>query len=262
MKTYILDIIPKIQKFSKKLDKISVLTEKHWVMLDDSLNEKLVYIFREKENQLLISADGKVEKGTWEYLGNNSLLIDKNNESFLFKHGFIDDYILALKIDGKDEYAILVNEQKFNEQLNSISTILTFLEITYVEIEIKKPDIIPQLVNNDSVTLSSNYKTKVNSIDKFDINLYPELVNDIRLINQKLETLDGNYNVDILLSFSRDHKINANLINSFPDFAEIVINKKIQINLIEKIFQNSKEKPNYRKEFEEYLIAEIGKSSR
>ena len=35
MKTYILDIIPKIQKFSQRLDDLTVLLDKHWVVLDE-----------------------------------------------------------------------------------------------------------------------------------------------------------------------------------------------------------------------------------
>ncbi len=107
MKTFFLDLIPKIQKYSEKLDNITVLTNKHWVLLNEE-NQKTVYIFREENNQLLISKNGKIEKGIWEYLGNNSLLIDQTNGSYLFKHGFIDDSILALKIDGSDEYALLI----------------------------------------------------------------------------------------------------------------------------------------------------------
>ena len=50
MKTFILDIIPKIQRFSQKLDNITTLTNKHWVIIDENIEKKVVYIFREKEN--------------------------------------------------------------------------------------------------------------------------------------------------------------------------------------------------------------------
>jgi hemin uptake protein HemP len=96
MKTYISDIIPKLQRFSRKLDDLTYLTNQHWVVVDDINNIKSVYIFR-TNNQLLISNNGKVSKANWEYLGNNSILIDKNDESYLFKHGFLDENILALK---------------------------------------------------------------------------------------------------------------------------------------------------------------------
>jgi hypothetical protein len=89
MKTFIADIIPKIQRFSKKLDDITLLTNQHWVSLSDILNSKTVYIFR-PNNQLLVSENGFVQKGTWEYLGNQSLLLDTNSQSYLLKQSFFD----------------------------------------------------------------------------------------------------------------------------------------------------------------------------
>ena len=131
MKTYITDIIPKIQRFSQKLDDLSKLTNQHWVSLGDISQSKCVYIFR-PNNQLLISVDGIVEKGTWEYLGNQSLLLDMKNKSFLLKHGFFDETILALKLDSSDGYAFFINETKYYGELNSIEEILIFLENKYL----------------------------------------------------------------------------------------------------------------------------------
>src|ERR1035437_3939985 len=132
MKTFIADIIPRLQKYSQKLDNLSLLTNQHWVVVDEIANSKTVYIFR-PNNELLISKNGKVEKAKWEYLGNNTLLIDLKEESYLFRHGFFDENILALKIDGREEYAFLVNETKFEKELNSSERILEFLQRKYIE---------------------------------------------------------------------------------------------------------------------------------
>lgn len=136
MKTYISDIIPTIQRFSQKLDNLTMLTNQHWVVIDEIENSKIVYIFR-LNNELLISQNGKVEKARWEYLGCNSLLIDRRDESYLFKHGFFDENILALKIDSKNEYVFLVNETKFDKELNSLTNIIEFLNKNYIEENIK-----------------------------------------------------------------------------------------------------------------------------
>ncbi len=137
MKTFISDIIPSLQRFSKKLDDLTLLTNQHWVAIDDISNNKNVYIFR-NNNDLLISQNGKVEKAKWEYLGNNSLLIDKKDECYLFKHGFFDENILALKIDSKDEYAFLINENKYDGDLNSIDRVIDFLTKKYIEPQTRK----------------------------------------------------------------------------------------------------------------------------
>lgn len=144
MRTYFSDIIPKIQRFSQRLDNLTLLTNQHWVVIDDIDKTKNVFIFREN-NELLIAQNGKVEKAKWEYLGNNTLLIDRKEDSYLFKHGFFDENILALKVDSKDEYAFLVNETKYDKELNSSLSVSEFLNRKYIEPSIKqsiqsKPD--------------------------------------------------------------------------------------------------------------------------
>ncbi|NDK55842.1 hypothetical protein [Pontibacter fetidus] len=136
MKTYVSDVFPKLQRFSEKLDNLTLLTEQHWVSIDNIHNTKQVYNFRDN-NDLLISTDGKIEKGKWEYLGNKSLMIEKPNESYLFKHGFFDENILALKIDSKNEYAVFVNENKYNGDINSLEKVSDFLENKYIESSLK-----------------------------------------------------------------------------------------------------------------------------
>jgi hypothetical protein len=132
MKTFITDIIPKIQRFSEKLDNTTLLTNQHWVLIDNIEQEKQVYLFR-PNNELLISKNGKIEKGKWEYLGNKSLIIDQGDQAYLFKHGFFDENLLALKIDSKEEYAPFINENKYNGDMNSSEKVIAFLTDQYLE---------------------------------------------------------------------------------------------------------------------------------
>jgi len=134
MKTYFTDFIPKIQRFSEKLDNLTLLTNQHWVLLDKIDDEKKVYLFRDN-NELLISTNGKVIKGRWEYLGNKSLLIDHVDSSYLFKHGFFDQNVLALKIDSKQEYAVFVNENNYEGELNTLEKAFDFLKRKYLSLD-------------------------------------------------------------------------------------------------------------------------------
>ncbi len=131
MKSYFSDIIPKIKRYSQQLDNISLLTNKHWVVIDELRNSKIVFIFR-ANSELIISQNGKAERGRWEYLDNNTLLIDRKDDLFLFRHGFLDSTILALKVDGKEEYTFLVNETKYQADLNSIEKVSSFLGSKYL----------------------------------------------------------------------------------------------------------------------------------
>src|SRR5690606_14275870 len=180
MKTYLAGIIPKIKKYSEKLDNLTLLTNQHWVVLNELQNSKFVYIFR-NNYELLISENGVVEKGRWEYLGNNSLLIEKGNKIFLFRHGFFDSNILALKIDGREEYAFLVNENNYGGDLNNIEKVLNFLEDKYLKI------IPPNQVSSPK---------EIEYLDYKEIVLNQEL-NPIRNNSGKYRYLDKNKNVII-----------------------------------------------------------------
>ena len=144
MQTYISDIIPSISRYSKQLNDETLLTSRHWVVIDEIVNRKNIYIFR-KNRDLLISTNGLVEKGTWDYLGNDKILIEQNGKAFLFRHGFFEDDFLALKLDGGEEYAFLVNEQKIDENLNSGLSIHSFLTKKYIV----APIVIPQDVESE-----------------------------------------------------------------------------------------------------------------
>ena len=131
MRTFIADIIPQLQVYSKRLDNLTLLTNQQWVLVDEHMNSKTVYIFR-SNSELLISRNGEVEKAKWEYLGNNSLLLDLKDKSYLFRHGFFDENILALKLDSKAEYAFFLNENKGQTDINSISGVVEFLNSKYL----------------------------------------------------------------------------------------------------------------------------------
>lgn len=131
MTMYLSNIIPRIQQYSQTLDNLALLMNQHWVVIDEIMNSKVVYIFRQND-ELLISQNGIVEEAKWKYLGNGTLLIKKRENSYLFKQGFFDENILALKIDGNNGYAFLANETKYETELNSIENINEFLNENYI----------------------------------------------------------------------------------------------------------------------------------
>lgn len=197
MRTYISEIIPKIKRYSQDLDNLTLLTNQHWVVLDELSKTKTVYIFRKNE-ELLIATNGIVEKAKWEYLGQNTILIDLKDQSFLFKHGFFDENILALKVDSKEEYAILINESKYEGELNSIEAVTNLLNKKYVVNPIAKNNKLESSINkllpikfvkngfslklgqykeySVSTFNGSSYNYKKTSNDRYFINLQGESV--------------------------------------------------------------------------------------
>lgn len=219
MKTYLADIIPKIKRFSKKLDDLTLLTNQHWVVIDELKNSKFVYIFR-SNNELLISQNGKIERGKWEYLGNNSLLIDRKEDSYLFRHGFFDENILALKVDGKEEFAFLVNENKYSGDLNSIEKVIEFLEKKYLKI-------IPQYqIEISSYNVDSDY---IPTILKLDQELIP-----VENEDHKFGYMDKEGNLILAYKYDNAYEFSEDLARVYLtkkgiDYYGFIDNKGIEV---------------------------------
>lgn len=118
MKTFLLDTFNRYKRLSESLDIETILCNKTWFVFNNS-GEKEIYIFQEK-GKLLISLNGKVTHGTWEYIhANKSLIISGNNQSYMVHAAYVDNTLFALNIDGTNEYAFLIdehNKQHFQPQ--------------------------------------------------------------------------------------------------------------------------------------------------
>lgn len=137
MKTYLSDVIPAIKRKSKKLDDVTVLKNVHWKLVDEESGSRIVYIFRD-QNELLISKNGEVEKGRWEHLGGDSILIEIDNKAYLFKQGFYNNYVLGLKKDGINEYAIMINEEEIDKEVKSLKDLNHIPNLLSTQKESKK----------------------------------------------------------------------------------------------------------------------------
>jgi hypothetical protein len=155
MITYISNIIPRIQNYSKKLDQLTKLKNKNWVLISENPKEKKVFIFRDN-SQLVIANNGKVSIEKWDYVGENQIILSINNQNYLFKHGFLDSTVLALKLDSQQKYAFFINEHKLNLELNSAKKIEQFLIDKYLKGS-----------NDNLITVSDEYHlTKIKTINK------------------------------------------------------------------------------------------------
>jgi hypothetical protein len=110
MKIYLQNLVKELKQYSESLDKQSILINKPWALVDSDLGiQKLIF---RRDNQLIMSKDGQVTTGRWEYLAEaKCLLIDRGVDKILCNENYIDDSILVLKIDGKSEnFIVLANE--------------------------------------------------------------------------------------------------------------------------------------------------------
>ena len=137
METNLSVLIPRVRKLSQKFDNTSLILSHHWVLVDEINSKKKLYIFR-KNKELLISEDGQVDIASWRYLGKNTLLVENNTEKNLYKHGFFDQNLIAIKIRDDENYSFFVDEEKFDHGLNSENKIAKYLYDKYLNNTIKK----------------------------------------------------------------------------------------------------------------------------
>ncbi|MCX6230352.1 MAG: hypothetical protein NTZ33_02300 [Bacteroidetes bacterium] len=110
MKEYLEHLVIELKNYSKTLDKTSILVDKPWALIDSDFEmQKLIF---KKNKELIMSKDGQVSMGAWDYLSEaKSLLIDRGVDKILCNECFIDDAVLILKLDGsKMNFFILANE--------------------------------------------------------------------------------------------------------------------------------------------------------
>lgn len=113
MKTYFLDAIKRIKRFSEKFNVSTTLCDKTWVVFNDT-GEREVYIFLPDES-VFITSDGIGIKGKWHWVSaNESLIINKDDNVLMFHPAFIDNTILALTLDGTNKMAFLIEQGNQN----------------------------------------------------------------------------------------------------------------------------------------------------
>ena len=163
MKYYLTEIIPRLKKYSASLDQSALLVDKPWVVSSsEEAFEKLIF---RSDGRVHLSRDGEVTDGKWEYLPEaQSLLIDYGNRKRLYRHQYLDEAVLALKIDSKissdDDFYLLVDEKKVPD-CNAKAYLENKL-INKVEGATARsiPHQLPQANNNHETLRVSNSKLK------------------------------------------------------------------------------------------------------
>ncbi len=102
--------VKSLSRASKSLSKKSLFIEKPWALVDND-NEIQKLIFK-KDGELILSKNGQVEIGSWQYLAEaRSLLIDRVRDKLLLQEQFIDENVLILRKDGTtNDFFALANE--------------------------------------------------------------------------------------------------------------------------------------------------------
>lgn len=114
MKTYLLDTINRIRRFSESLDVQTALCNRPWIVFNDS-GEKEVLIF-DPDGSVLITVNGVGVRSTWQWIpANKSLIINQHDDTIIMLHPeYYNNSVMALNRDGTQEYAFLIDDNNRN----------------------------------------------------------------------------------------------------------------------------------------------------
>lgn len=136
MKNFLSDLIPRIQRYSRKLDELSLLQNQQWVSVNQQSEKAKTFIFR-SSGELLVVNSGIVQRGTWEYLSTGCLLVSFSSTTLMLNHAFFDKNVLILNINSFENYSVFVNQSKEAATINSVDAVERYLSRTYLNPELE-----------------------------------------------------------------------------------------------------------------------------
>ena len=141
MKNLFRGLISTTKSLGEKLENYTLIIDKTWLWVNPSDSVvKTSYIFRGKNDELLISLNGRIDKGKWEYIKNsNCLLIELDGVAKLFQILYIREHYLVFQNDFDPTLFVFVNESFYRNKYAKLnSKILDSVLRDIVEIEFIK----------------------------------------------------------------------------------------------------------------------------
>jgi hypothetical protein len=130
MNDYLHNTIPNLKPFNYERHHDALLINQEWVLVNGISKKKSVYTFKE-DNILEISRKDDVIKTTWNISIQNIFTIETEDGMMTVKAYFRDDDILVLNNQAKEEFALYINTRNYNDELNSVEDIQSFLKEKY-----------------------------------------------------------------------------------------------------------------------------------
>lgn len=130
MNDYLHNSIPNLKPFDFDRHHDALFINQQWVLVNGISEKKSVYTFRE-DNILEIERKNTVINTSWSINVQNVFSIETEDGLISVKAYFKDDDILVLNHQDKQEFALYINTTNYDEELNSVDDIQSFLKEKY-----------------------------------------------------------------------------------------------------------------------------------
>jgi len=126
MKNLFKGIISTTKSLGEQFENYTLLVDKVWFLITaNHLESKTTYIFRSKNDELLISTNGNIKKGKWEYIKtSNCLLLDIDGVPKLFQVLYTREHYLVFQNDYHPALFVFVNESYYRNKYAKLGGII------------------------------------------------------------------------------------------------------------------------------------------
>lgn len=118
MKNLFKGIISATKGITVKIENYNLIVDKVWFLIfEDKENTKTTYILRSKNDELLISINGNINKGKWEYIKtSNCLLLEMDGISKIYQILYIRENYLIFQNDFDPTVVFFINKSYFKNK--------------------------------------------------------------------------------------------------------------------------------------------------
>lgn len=131
MQKYLLNLIPRIKKYGKQLNKVEEFVDKSWIFYNES-GDVVVYRFK-RNNVLRKTVNGNIQDLFWELEGLDAIsVIDPiTKKGEMYRHGFVLDGLLIVQKEGIQSAPVIF----FNEAVIPDGNVSSYLFDIFVRKE-------------------------------------------------------------------------------------------------------------------------------
>lgn len=241
MRTFFLDFLPRLKRMDKKLNLVTTVTSRTWVLVQEGSASKVAFLFGD-DNVLRLSENGKIVRGKWLYLLQGSLEIELYDTAYLFVPIIPQDDILILNLHDTSECVVLVDEKRYSKEIASLGQLKEYLakaetQRTFPSTVAKKIKILPDTI--------------------FNPDDYGDLATEVASLKKQLQSYPSHDRSDILIMFAKNHSVNTHWNRTNPTFTNAVVNGEISFNVIEHLFGASNGNERFQAELALYLRSQL-----
>ena len=105
--------------------------------------------------------------------------------------------------------------------------------------------------------MSNNTNNVITDYEKFSPANYPQAFHELSVLNQGISNVAMYYNVEIIVSFLKNHSLKTAWIEANPALTRMITSGFFKTSHLESLFESCRNNKAFLKDFEEYISKQL-----